>query len=136
MNEFVSQKINSILNLNTTYALSSCISFVQNSGNYFADCCIKSQNGNNFYRFINNQIMPININDIYQYEPQVLIYELKNQNSNNYCYLQNTMNTNNNYNNNANSAQLSNSIYSTYPNNNNNQINNQFINNNINDMMN
>ena len=83
MNEFVSQKINSILNLNTTYALSSCISFVQNSGNYFADCCIKSQNGNNFYRFINNQIMPININNIYQYEPQVLIYELKNQNNNN-----------------------------------------------------
>ena len=136
MNEFVSQKINSMLNLNTAYALSSCISYDQNSGNYFADCCIKSQNGNNFYRFINNQIMPININDIYQYEPQVLIYELKNQNSNNYCYLQNTMNTNNNYNNNANSAQLSNSIYSTYPNNNNNQINNQFINNNINDMMN
>jgi hypothetical protein len=87
MNEFVSQKINSMLNLNTAYALSSCISYDQNSGNFFADCCIKSQNGNNFYRFINNQIMPININDIYQYEPQILIYKLKNQNNNNNNYL-------------------------------------------------
>ena len=151
MNPFVSQKINNMLHLNTNYALSSCISYDHNLKKYFADCCIKSQNGNSFYRFINDQIMPININDIYQYEPQVLIYELKNQNNNqnNYVYLQNTMNNNNNSTNNINnvgginsmnsinssySSQYSN-LYSNYQMNSNNQISNQFINSNINNMM-
>jgi hypothetical protein len=77
LREFINQNI---FNNNTNYSLVSCISYDNNSGNYCADCCIKYKNNRNFYRFINNQISYINnINDIYQYEPQVLIYELKNQ---------------------------------------------------------
>ena len=76
LSAFINQNI---INNNTNYSLVSCISYDNNSGKYFADCCIKSSGYRNFYRFIDNQISYINDKKyIYQYEPQVLIYELKN----------------------------------------------------------
>ena len=70
------------LNFNPIYNLRACISYDNFIGKYFADCLVK----NNFYqngiwcRFIDNQVRILNNyqNEIRQYEPQILIYELDN----------------------------------------------------------
>ena len=55
--DFISQKRNNMYHFNTNYELNSCISYDVNSGDYFADCCIKTNNNSNFYRFINGDVL-------------------------------------------------------------------------------
>lgn len=67
-------------NNNMNYALKACISAYYYNKNikYFSDVCIN----NNWYRFLDNGKRKINnINELYKYEPQVLIYELINDQS-------------------------------------------------------
>jgi hypothetical protein len=67
------------INSNTIYILKGCIS-LNNIGQFLSDICIN----NKWFRFINNQINLLgNDNDIHIFEPQLLIYELENNNKNN-----------------------------------------------------
>ena len=67
------------INSNTIYALKACIS-LNNNNQYFADICIN----NIWFRFLNNQITMLgNVNnDIHIFEPQLLIYELEEEQNN------------------------------------------------------
>ena len=66
-------------NNNMNYTLKACISayFFNNNIKYFSDIYIN----NNWYRFLDNSIKQINMNELYNYEPQILIYELNNNQS-------------------------------------------------------
>ena len=59
--------------VSTKYDLRASLCYSGNFG-YFVDYNIKGQNGNNWFRF-NNQYKKISVNDIYSYEPIILIYE-------------------------------------------------------------
>ena len=127
INDYVSKSRGNV-NINWNYNLKAIISYRQD-GKYVADCYLN--NKKHWYRFINDEVRILNdVNEIYKYEPQILIYEYNQQNninnhyySNNYNY-RNTnyfefdMNNQNNMNNNNNNL---NQI-----NNNNNFDNNQF----------
>jgi hypothetical protein len=67
------------LNYNPYYSLKACISYC-NTGKYFADCYIKSNNSfaNGWYRFMDNKVKYLSnpLSEINEYEPQLLIYEL------------------------------------------------------------
>ena len=62
--------------LNKRYALKACISYC-NLPKYFTDVYIN----NNWYRYMEDQIKVINISELYDYEPQLLIYELIDYNN-------------------------------------------------------
>ena len=83
-------------NNNMNYALKACISAYcyNNNIKYFSDIYIN----NNWYRFLDNGIKQINIKELYDYEPQILIYELINNQSqfiNPFYIKANQMNQNN-----------------------------------------
>ena len=86
------------MNLNTNYELKAVISYINIGigGKYFADCKIKAKNMMQpmWFRYIDSQCFPINKNDIFNYEPQLLIYEVKN-NFNNGTRLGINLNINN-----------------------------------------
>ena len=81
INYYSTKRANNI-NFNPIYNLRACISYDNFIGKYFADCLVK----NNFCpngvwcRFIDNQVRILNNyqNEMRQYEPQMLIYELDN----------------------------------------------------------
>jgi len=91
ISKYCSNKNKSEINSNTIYILRGCIS-LNNNGQFFSDICIN----NKWFRFINNQINLICNNDIHIFEPQLLIYELENQNNQ---YSQNNQFNQNNQNN-------------------------------------
>ena len=64
----------------TKYDLRACLCYSGNYG-YFVDYNIKGQNGNIWFRF-NNQYKKISINELYTYEPIILIYESSENNKN------------------------------------------------------
>ena len=64
----------------TKYDLRACLCYSGNYG-YFVDYNIKGQNGNIWFRF-NNQYKKISINELYVYEPIILIYESSENNKN------------------------------------------------------
>ena len=102
----------------TIYELKAVISFVKfgNDGKYFADCKINKGNLQNMWiRYIDSYCNIIQPNDIFNYEPQILIYERSDSFNN----LQNSMN----------SSFPNNSINFVNPTNNFNNINNQIYNN-------
>ena len=91
------------LNYNSNYILKSCISYC-NTGKYFADCYVQNNNMlyNGWFRFMDNQVKYIKDpnNEINQYEPQLLIYELDDSSSQqNSFFNMNTLNNINNINN-------------------------------------
>ena len=91
----------------TKYDLRACLCYSGNYG-YFVDYNIKGQNGNIWFRF-NNQYKRISINELYVYEPIILIYE-SSENNKNYLGGNNSNQANKNgFNNNqqpANMAQM------------------------------
>ena len=89
----------------TKYDLRACLCYSGNYG-YFVDYNIKGQNGNIWFRF-NNQYKKITINELYAYEPILLIYESSENNKN---YLggnnSNQVNNQNGFNQNQHSANI------------------------------
>ena len=129
-----------VANINSKYILKACISCISYDNiniKYFADCYLKNQEGN-WYRFMDGKKEKLyNFEEIYKYEPQVLIYELND----NYGQINNNNNKNNNINyfiiNNNNNLinnnnNFNNNIINNNNNFNNNINNNNFINNNNN----
>ena len=110
------------------YVLKSCISFgtIGNNRKYFADINVDVGNTGKWVRYVDSSIFDLSDNDITFFEPQLLIYELKNLESN--------YNNNPNMpNNNGNIPQ--NNINKNFQNNNNNNnfnnvqnVNNNFTN--------
>ena len=84
-------------NSNNNYILKSCISYKPDNGKYFADININPENDlGKWIRYMDNQIRELNsFRGIYDFEPQILIYEQKNRIQGN-----NNDNANNNNNNN------------------------------------
>ena len=114
-------------NINTIYELKAVISYVKfgNDGKYFADCMINKGNLKNIWlRYIDSYCYIIQPNDIFNYEPQILIYEVSNS-VNNQQISVNNINLNNN--NNINNQFFNNNINNNQ--NQNNNINNQIYNN-------
>ena len=70
---------------NRLYVLKSCISFNNNNRKYFADINVDVHNNSGkWIRYMDSQFSQLNNPDeIKQYEPQILIYELKNLEPNN-----------------------------------------------------
>ena len=145
--DYINTKRTQGININSNYILKSVISY-SNLGHYFADCFIN----NSWYRFINDQIFLLNgVRDVYEKEPQILIYELTNQNnsdnSSQYCNVNlnnnnncNNFNSNNFFNNNINNDLYNNNGFNNnilkiiedrniFNNNNNSNKNGQIINN-------
>ena len=129
------------MNINSYYELKAVISYFKsdNVGKYFADCKIKgNMNQNMWVRYIDYNYFPVNPEEVLIYEPQILIYEVKNNNNmkmnNNINF--NMMNQPNfNYNNNINNSMMNNNHMMN--NNNHMMINNNYeLNNNNNMMMN
>ena len=89
----------------TKYDLRACLCYSGNYG-YFVDYNIKGQNGNIWFRF-NNQYKKITINELYVYEPIILIYE-SSENNKNYLGGNNSNHVNQNgFNNNQQSVNMS-----------------------------
>jgi hypothetical protein len=68
--------------LNTNYELKAVISYAQNLNEekYFSDCKIKIGNmESKWVRFIDNNILILHQQNIFEYEPQLLIYEVTDQ---------------------------------------------------------
>ena len=68
--------------LNTKYELKAVISYVKNLNEekYFSDCKIKIGNmESKWVRFIDNNILFLHQQNIFEYEPQLLIYEVTDQ---------------------------------------------------------
>ena len=69
----------------TKYILKACICF--NGNKYLSYCKINftdDKNNEVFYRFIDNQVKKVRgINELYEYEPQMLFYELQIENDRN-----------------------------------------------------
>ena len=62
------------------YNLKAIISYNNMRRKYFADCFVSNNNNNGWYRFLDNEVnMLINPNmELYNFEPQLLVYELAN----------------------------------------------------------
>ena len=102
MEPFISTTRRQGMNLNTIYELKAIISYVNfgNDGKYFADCKINNGNLNNTWiRYIDSNYSLVQPNEIFTYEPQILIYEVSNKTVNQ-VNGQNMMSTSFNNNNN------------------------------------
>ena len=122
INEYISKSRTADFNINSNYILKACISYYQ-PGKYIADCYLN--NIGKWCRFMDNEVIMLNnVSEIYDYEPQILIYELNQQNNNN------NFNFNNHNNININQItdpfKLMNNNNLNQLNNNNNLDNNQF----------
>ena len=142
INNFITKTRTQGMNINSYYELKAVISYFKsdNVGKYFADCKIKgNMNQNMWVRYIDYNYFPVNPEEVLIYEPQILIYEVKNNNMNinmNNNINFNMMNQPNfNYNNNINNSMMNNNHMMN--NNNHMMINNNYeLNNNNNMMMN
>ena len=79
--DFISKSKTQGMNLNTNYELKAVISYIHfvNDGKYFADCKIRGGNSGDFWmRYVDSNYFIIQADDIYQYEPQILVYEINN----------------------------------------------------------
>ena len=141
IDNFITKTRTQGMNINSYYELKAVISYFKsdNVGKYFADCKIKgNMNQNMWVRYIDYNYFPVNPEEVLIYEPQILIYEVKNNNNmnmnNNINF--NMMNQPNfNYNNNINNSMMNNNHMMN--NNNHMMINNNYeLNNNNNMMMN
>ena len=104
----------------TKYVLKACICF--NGNKYLSYCKINftdDKNNEVFYRFIDNQVKKVRgINELYEYEPQMLFYELQTENPQYYFSSQESTNVNSNFDQNS-------RVYN-YNNYGNNNYNNQY----------
>ena len=140
IDNFITKTRTQGMNINSYYELKAVISYFKsdNVGKYFADCKIKgNMNQNMWVRYIDYNYFPVNPEEVLIYEPQILIYEVKNNNNmnmnNNINF--NMMNQPNfNYNNNINNSMMNNNHMMN--NNNHMMINNNYELNNNNMMMN
>ena len=140
IDNFITKTRTQGMNINSYYELKAVISYFKsdNVGKYFADCKIKgNMNQNMWVRYIDYNYFPVNPEEVLIYEPQILIYEVKNNNNmkmnNNINF--NMMNQPNfNYNNNINNSMMNNNHMMN--NNNHMMINNNCELNNNNMMMN
>ena len=139
VNQYISKSRTARFNLKTNYILKSCISFYNNK--YYADCyCNFNNNNYAWYRYMDDYIKILgSIKEIYDYEPQLLIYELDNKFNNGNDYSNSSTNLfnsesnslNNQFNNNFNQFNFNSKFNNNYnENNNNNQFNNNNFNNN------
>ena len=74
------------INLNTNYELKAVISYTNfvNGGKYFADCKIKMGDRSHIWvRYVDSFLSIIQPNDIFNHEPQILIYEVSKMEINN-----------------------------------------------------
>ena len=78
VNQYISKSSSTAgYNLITNYTLKACISF---NNKYYADCYININNNNFWFRYTNEYKKMLSSNkEIYDYEPQILIYELNNK---------------------------------------------------------
>ena len=77
INEYVSKSRTVGSNINCNYILKACISYCS-ARKYFADCYLKGNNA--WFRFMDNDVKMLNgVREIYECEPQILIYELNDQ---------------------------------------------------------
>jgi len=116
INYYSIKRANSI-NFNPIYNLKACISYDNNTSKYFADCLVKNNFNYNgvWCRFMDNQVRILDnyLNEIRNYEPQMLIYELDNM-VNNMSYNP-MMNMNNQpFNNNMQNQSFSNPIFNMF----------------------
>ena len=96
---YYSIKRSNNLNFFPTYNLKACISLSSNM-KYFADCNVSNNSiFNSWYRFMDDQVKILGDieTEIHQYEPQILIYELDQQNYNNNSLSFNPFLKNNDY---------------------------------------
>ena len=100
LGNYISKTKNQGMNLNTNYELKAVVSYCNfgTDGKYFADCRIKRENmmQEMWFRYIDSYYFPIDRNEMFNYEPQLLFYELKNYNVNNGSILGMNMNYFNN----------------------------------------
>ena len=145
IDNFITKTRTQGMNINSYYELKAVISYFKsdNVGKYFADCKIKgNMNQNMWVRYIDYNYFPVNPEEVLIYEPQILIYEVKNNNNMN-------MNNNINFNmmnqpnfnyNNINNRMMNNNnhmmINNNYELNNNNNMMMNFNNNNLNNINN
>ena len=97
---YFSIKRSNNLTFNPIYNLKACISYDNSLGKYFADCNVVTNNNyNGWYRFIDDKVSFLGYDEkeIYRFEPQLLIYELDQQNYNNYSLNFNPFLNNNQY---------------------------------------
>ena len=80
INYFSLKRVNN-LNFKPVYKLKACISYDNNCGRYFADCLVNNMGQMGiWYRFMDDQVSILgNGQDIFKFEPQMLIYELDQQ---------------------------------------------------------
>ena len=104
------------------YSLKSCISLNEK---YLSFCCLNIKNNKGWYKFIDDYVIGINgIEELYQFEPQILIYEINRDSNQDDNIFQNQSFNNNNFNRND---------YNQF---NINNIANNLSNNNLSNMMN
>jgi hypothetical protein len=97
INEYVSKSRTIGSNINCNYILKACISYCS-ARKYFADCYLKGNNA--WFRFMDNDVKMLNgVREIYECEPQILIYELKEDNNYFNPFYNSLMNQNYNSNN-------------------------------------
>ena len=154
IDNFITKTRTQGMNINSYYELKAVISYFKsdNVGKYFADCKIKgNMNQNMWVRYIDYNYFPVNPEEVLIYEPQILIYEVKNNhnmnmNNNinfnmmnqpnfNYNNINNSMMNNNNHMMINNNYELNNNNNMMMNFNNNNNLNNININNGINNNM-
>ena len=84
INYFSIKRSNNIT-YNPIYNLKACISYDQNLSKYFSDCYVAKNNFSGWYRFIDDKVRKLDnpYFEVHKYEPQLLIYELDQQNFNN-----------------------------------------------------
>ena len=140
VHQYINKSRTAGFNLNTNYILKACISYYNNK--YYADCYFNFNNNNYAWiRYMDEYIKILgSIKEIYDYEPQLLIYELdKKFNNNGSNYSNSSINLfnsgfnslNNQFNNNNNQFNFNGQFNNNYNGiNNNNQFNNNNFNNN------
>ena len=111
---YISKSKTNGMNLNTYYELKAVISYanIGNEGKYFADCKIRGGNFSDFWvRYIDSYYFNIQENDLFTYEPQILIYEVNNNINSNKQQNYTNINTNNQTNNNNNNKSIINNNF-------------------------
>ena len=124
--EYISKTKTKGININTNYELKAVISYTKfgNEGKYFADCKIKSGMNHIWIRYVDKYYFTIKPQNIFDNEPQILIYEVNDQ-----FYQQQNMLINNNVSlNQMNVQMMNNNLNNMYNMDMSNNINNNMIN--------
>ena len=138
LSSYVCKSRTSNFNLYLNYNLKAFISYQNNK--YYASCCFNLNNNKIWYRYLDDYVKPLeSLKELYEFEPQLLIYELNYESNQQFNNNNNQFNYNNNQFNNFNQFNNNNQFDNNNQfNNNNNQFNNnqfnmnQFNNNQIN----